>query len=78
MGIEDKRRPVTKMLRSLRHVGSVSKEIVEGIQEIISICNYAVHGEKLTDKQISLVRESWSGLLKALETELQNDLLQVV
>ena len=56
------------------HCGSRGTRPTLGAQEIISICNYAVHGEKLTDKQISFVRESSSGLLKALELELENAL----
>ena len=65
---------VGKMLYNLRGVDWVSEEIVLGSQEVISICNYAIHGEKLTDAQISFVRESAPGLLKALERELSKAL----
>lgn len=61
---------VGKMLYNLQEVDWVPKEIVLGSQEVISICNYAIHGEKLTDAQISFVRESAPGLLKALKREL--------
>jgi hypothetical protein len=65
---------VGKLLYNLREVDWISKEIVLGSQEVISICNYAIHGEKLTDAQISFVRESAPGLLKALKRELSSAL----
>lgn len=65
---------VGKMLYNLRGLDWVSKKIVLGSQEVISICNYAIHGEKLTEAQILFVRESAPGLLKALESELNNAL----
>lgn len=70
-----RRYTVGRMLDSFRRLDwGISKEIIIGTQEVISICNYAIHGEKLTDAQITFVRESSSGLLKALESELSNAL----
>lgn len=62
------------MLVNLRHVEGISKDIIVASREVTAICNYAVHGEPLTDKQISFVRESAPSLLKALESSLENAL----
>ncbi|HGS5506172.1 hypothetical protein BBL91_11235 [Vibrio parahaemolyticus] len=59
------------MLSSLKNYSSISKEVLTGVREVVSICNYAVHGEPLSETQISFVRQSAPGLLKALKNELQ-------
>jgi hypothetical protein len=61
------------MLANLRHLG-IPKDIIIPSREVVAICNYAVHGEPLTDKQISFVRESSPSLLKALKSSLENAL----
>jgi hypothetical protein len=66
-----RRYSIGKQLRELHDSRGVSKQVLSGVMEIISVCNYAVHGEQLTDAQISFVRESAPGLLKALKNELQ-------
>ena len=72
---EQRRRySVTMILYNLRKYENISKQILTGVMEVISICNYAVHGEELTDTQINFVRNSAPGLLKALRKELQNGL----
>ena len=66
--------PLGSMLVNLRHVEGISKDIIIASREVVAICNYAVHGEPLTDKQITFVRESAPSLLKALESSLDNAL----
>jgi hypothetical protein len=76
-GISEKYRrrySVGKLLSELRNYEGVSKQVLHGAMEVISVCNYAVHGEPLTKAQISFVRESAPGLLKALKNELQSGL----
>lgn len=78
VGSDDEQRPrysVTLILKSLRQNENISKQVLDGVMEIISVCNYAVHGESLTDAQIAFVRESAPGLHKALKTELKHVLL---
>ena len=63
-----------KLLNELRNYEKISKSVLYGVMEVISVCNYAVHGEPLSKAQIAFVRESAPGLLKALENELQSGL----
>lgn len=77
-GLDEKYRrrySIGKLLSSLRNYEGISKEVLHGTMEVISVCNYAVHGEPLTKAQITFVRESAPGLLKALEKELQESRL---
>ncbi|HAS8321868.1 TPA: hypothetical protein I7714_21005 [Vibrio vulnificus] len=62
------------MLSSLKNYSGISKEVISGVREVVSICNYAVHGEPLSDTQIAFVRDAAPGLLKALKNELQSGL----
>jgi hypothetical protein len=75
--IDDKYRrrySVGKLLNGLRNYEGVSKQVLHGVMEVISVCNYAVHGEPLSDAQVVFVRDSAPGLLKALKNELQGGL----
>ncbi len=60
------------MLYELRRLEIVSKEILTGVQEVVSRYNYEVHGEDLTKVQVAFVRESAPSLLKALEASLKD------
>lgn len=76
-GIDDEQRhrySVTMRLNRLRKYESISKQVLVGVMEVVSVCNYAVHGEDLTETQINFVRNSAPGLLKALRKELKNAL----
>ncbi|WP_421181259.1 hypothetical protein [Aeromonas enteropelogenes] len=69
-----RRYSISQLLNELRNYKQISKDILHGVTEVISVCNYAVHGEPLSNAQIAFVRESAPGLLKALKNELQNGL----
>lgn len=73
-GRDGRKTSIGKMLNNLKSLEGMPKEIVAGSQEVISICNYAVHGEDITSDQIYFVRQSAPGLLKALEASLKNAL----
>lgn len=73
-GLDSRRVSVGKLLNQLRQSDYIPKEIVVGIQEVISICNYAVHGEDITPDQVYFVRRSAPSLLKALEASLGKSL----
>lgn len=62
---------VGRTLNELRRYSPISGHVLEGVSEIISICNYAIHNEKLSEKQIDFVRNSASSLYHALETEFR-------
>lgn len=71
---ENNRRKVFSLgrtLNELRRISPISSDVLSGVSEVISICNYAIHGEKLSDKQIEFVRNSSPSLYKALENEFQ-------
>lgn len=70
LDLDSRRVSIGKMLHQLRQSEMIPKEIVVGIQEVISICNYAVHGEDITPDQVYFVRKSAPSLLKALEASL--------
>ncbi|MFH4533203.1 hypothetical protein WMQ26_07930 [Vibrio diabolicus] len=70
----NRRYSVGKLLNNLRNYDAVSKNVLHGVMEVVSICNYAVHGEALSQAQIDFVRNSAPGLLKALKNELKNGL----
>ena len=65
---------VGKLLSDLKRYDRISKNVLNGAMEVISVCNYAVHGEQLSTAQIAFVRESAPGLLAALKSELQGGL----
>ena len=76
-GIDEKYRrrfSVGRMLGDLRRYDAASDGVISGVQDVIAICNYAVHGEQLTDAQIKFVRSAAPGLLRALEKELRENL----
>jgi len=73
-GLYSRRVSVGKLLNQLRQSDYIPKEIVVGIQEVISICNYAVHGEDITSDQVYFVRRSAPSLLKALEASVGKSL----
>lgn len=74
LGLDSRRTSIGRMLHQLTQSESIPKEIAVGIREVISICNYAVHGEDITGDQIYFVRQSAPSLLKALEASLANGL----
>ncbi len=69
-----RRYSVGKVLNDLRGYEGISKQVLHGVMEVISVCNYAIHGESLSKAQVDFVRESAPGLLKALKNELQSGL----
>lgn len=60
-----------KTLNDLRGNSNISVDVLGGVSEIISICNHAIHGVKLSENQLEFVRSSASSLYKALESEFR-------
>ncbi|MDS1873212.1 hypothetical protein [Vibrio vulnificus] len=60
-----------RTLHELRKVSPISSEVLMGVSEILSICNYGIHGEEVTKNQIEFVRTSAPRLYKALESEFR-------
>lgn len=72
-GIDPRRYPMHRVLRELQKNENISPKVINGVLEIIAICNYAVHGEKVSENQIAFVLDSAPGLYKALKLELQSN-----
>lgn len=65
--------PLGRILNELRKYSSISDGVINGVIEVINICNYGIHNEKISEKQLSFVRNSSSSLYKALEQELREN-----
>jgi len=65
---ETKRRPVPvhKILGLLVEAGLIESRISNMIREVYSVCSPAIHGEDVSDKQVSFVRDIAPNLISAL------------
>jgi hypothetical protein len=72
-GIDPRRYPMHRVLRELQKNEKISPSIINGVLEVMAICNYAVHGEIISENQIAFVLDSASGLYIALKNELQSN-----
>ncbi|MFQ2665445.1 hypothetical protein ACK3ZL_20360 [Aeromonas caviae] len=72
-GIDPRRVPTHMVLRELQRNEKISHSIINGVLEVMAICNYAVHGEVVSESQISFVLDSAPGLFAALKSELQSN-----
>ena len=72
-GIDPRRYPMHRVLRELQTSEKLSPNVINGVLEIMAICNYAIHGETVSENQISFVLESAPGLYRALKKELQSN-----
>ncbi|MDC0610330.1 hypothetical protein OAP63_06310 [Vibrio sp.] len=66
-----RRYPITMLLRELQKNYRISHDIIKGVREVITICNYGIHGESLSEAKVAFVKNSAPGLLKALKKELE-------
>jgi hypothetical protein len=62
-----------RILNELRKYSSISDGVINGVIEIINICNYGIHNEKISEQQLNFVRKSSSSLYIALEQELREN-----
>jgi hypothetical protein len=72
-GIDPRRYPMHRILRELQNNERISPNVIHGVLEVLAICNYAVHGEVVSENQIAFVMDSAPGLYKALKKELQSN-----
>jgi hypothetical protein len=64
-----------RVLNELRRISPISPDVLGGVSEIISICNYGIHGEIPSENQLNFVRESSGKLYKALDSEFREHYL---
>lgn len=72
-GIDPRRYPMHMVLRELQKNEKLSPNVINGVLEVMAICNYAVHGETVSENQIAFVLDSAPGLYAALKKELQSN-----
>lgn len=72
-GIDPRRYPVHRVLRELQKNEKISPNVIHGVLEVMAICNYAVHGETISENQVAFVLDSAPGLYRALKKELQSN-----
>lgn len=53
-----RRQPVLRIIQDLVKYEVIDNNFYNILREILSICNYAIHGESVTDKQISFVKKN--------------------
>ena len=70
--LDPRRNPFNRTIKLMANNGTISFELAEGILEIMAICNYAIHGEEVSSKQIKLVEKSANGLYEALKKSLKS------
>ena len=73
-----RRRPaytLGRILNELRRISPISPDVLGGVSEVISICNYGIHGEIPSESQLEFVRSSSANLYKALESEFREHYL---
>lgn len=69
-GIDVRRQPIFRIIRDLQRSEEIPSNIAHGVLEVLSVCNYAVHGEDVSEAQLGFVRESAPGLYDALQQAL--------
>lgn len=67
----DRFQPITKIISMLSSNNIISTELANSIKEIMAICNYGIHGEEISSKQLELVGNSSYGLYEALKQALR-------
>jgi len=68
--VENRKYSAGRILTEIGRREMVSPHVLRGVHEVMAVCNYAVHGEKISEKQVHFVQETAPGLYKALEQEL--------
>ena len=58
--------PVIKILQDLTNFEIIDNNFYNILREILSICNYAIHGENVTEKQVSFVNKNAEQVLEYL------------
>jgi len=61
-----KTQPVNQIIRDLNRFNIIDWKFYDILMEILSICNYAIHGEKTTDKQVAFVSKNAKQILDFL------------
>lgn len=66
IGLQIRYQPIQYMIRDLLNFEIIDKDFHGILIEILSICNYAIHGNDLTENQITFVRKNSNQVIKYL------------
>lgn len=58
--------PVIRIIQDLTKYEIIDNNFYGVLREILSICNYAIHGESVTEKQVSFVTKNAKQILDYL------------
>jgi hypothetical protein len=50
--------PIMRIIQDLTNYEIIDNNFYGILREILSICNYAIHGEEVTDKQVNFVSKN--------------------
>lgn len=64
--INTRTQPVNQIINDLNRFNIIDWKFYDILKEILSICNYAIHGENVTDKQVAFVSKNAKQILDYL------------
>ncbi|MET0463057.1 MAG: hypothetical protein ABW007_07880 [Chitinophagaceae bacterium] len=64
--IRPRHQPLTLLIRELASQNVISNELQHVLHEMLSICNYAIHGESVTQSQVKLVTDYANEIIEIL------------
>jgi len=56
--IENRKKPLTIIIRELTDNRIIDKQLYYILREVLSVCNYAIHGEKVSQNQVDFVEKN--------------------
>ncbi|MBD3338452.1 MAG: hypothetical protein GF353_05055 [Candidatus Lokiarchaeota archaeon] len=65
--IEKRRLPILRKIQDLVKYEIVSQNLYGVLKEILAICNYGIHGEKVSDSQVSFVSKNSKEIIDYLK-----------
>ncbi len=65
--IDPGRFPLTKIIRELMRYNVIDSELHNILRETLSICNYAIHGQDVSEYQISFVNRNGNEIINILK-----------
>jgi len=63
---QNRKRSLTWILRELTDNRVIDKQVYYVLREVLSVCNYAVHGEKVSQSQVDLVEKNVEEIIDLL------------
>ncbi len=69
--LDDNKRhtPITKILQDLLAYEMIDRNFYGILREILSICNYGIHGENISDKQVAFVTKNAKQVIDYLNSQ---------